>query len=75
MSSATPALLNKPIYKSITAWGVVIFVAAEAGITQACGGELLGAGLCGTIAAGLKYVGGALTALGLRRAAVAPNVT
>jgi hypothetical protein len=65
---------DKPWFKSLTTWGVIVFIAAEAGITEACAGGALGTGLCATLATGLKYIGGALAVFGLRRAAVSPNV-
>jgi hypothetical protein len=66
---------NKPVLKSLTVWGLIIFTAAQAGAVEACTAGLLGTGVCATITTILKYVGGALTVLGLRRAATAPNTT
>jgi len=65
---------DKPWFKSMTTWGMIVFAAASAGVTQACGDGVIGAGACDTIATVLQYVGGAMTVLGLRRAAVSPNV-
>jgi hypothetical protein len=64
---------DKPIYKSLTVWGVAIFVVAEAASAHLCEVEILNVATCGTIATVLKYIGGILGVLGLRRAATAPN--
>jgi hypothetical protein len=61
--------VDKPGYQSVTAWGLLILGGAEVMSRTACeGGEeaLLSAAACGTIAAVLKYIGIAVTALGLR---------
>jgi hypothetical protein len=64
---------GKPVYKSMTAWGLALFVAAQAGMVELCGAEVLTAATCGAFATVLKYIGGILTVLGIRRAATAPN--
>lgn len=64
---------DKPAYKSMTAWGLVIFVMAEAAAGEVCDAGLISVAACSTVATVLKYVGGVLTVLGLRRAATAPN--
>lgn len=60
---------DKPWFKSLTAWGVVLFAAGSAGIGEACGSAgLLSEGLCGSLNGFLTAFGSILAALGLRRA-------
>ncbi len=72
---------NKPIYRSLTAWGVVIFVAGEAGVAQLCGDAVLtyegkslfadawaGSALCNAADKSVAVIGQGLALLGLRRA-------
>ena len=61
---------EKKWYKSMTAWGVILFSAAQAGLGGACGeAMLLPEATCSWITSALTTVGGILTVLGLRRAA------
>lgn len=66
---------DKPIYKSITAWGLVLWVGVGAALNQACGVGVLSAELCATIGGWTDGIGQVLTFLGIRRAATAPNTT
>lgn len=65
---------DKPIFKSMTVWGVLIFVGVTAMLDQACSQGLISEVTCGTMTAWAKNIGGVLTVLGLRRAATAENV-
>ncbi len=56
---------DKPWYKSMTAWGLIALGAAEAAVQSG----LLPAG----VAIYVTYAGTAAVALGLRKAATAPN--
>jgi hypothetical protein len=62
---------DKPWYQSLTAWGLVAYVAGEAIISEACGAQaLFGSALCATLSSSIQTIGVVLTALGLRRASV-----
>ena len=62
---------DKPWFRSMTAWGVILFTASEAGIGGACGGEagLLSDATCAWLTSAMSSIGAILTVLGLRRAA------
>ena len=60
---------GKPWTQSLTAWGLVIFLAGEAALDQACGAGLIGDSACGVMSTWVQNIGVALTALGIRRAA------
>lgn len=70
-------LSDKPIFKSITAWGLVIFVMGEAGVATLCGSPELTFGgtfttnsaFCDLANTILAKAGMVLTALGVRKAA------
>jgi len=64
---------GKPIWKSITMWGIAIWTGGAAVLDQACGGGLLSESLCMTLTGWVETVGAVLTVVGLRRAATAPN--
>lgn len=55
--------------QSLTAWGLVIYVAGESLVTQACGSSLLPENLCGFLTSAVQNIGVVLTALGIRKAA------
>ena len=56
---------DKPWYKSLTAWGLIVLTAAEGAVQSG----LLPPGLATYVA----YAGAAAVALGLRKAATSPN--
>jgi hypothetical protein len=60
---------DKPWTQSLTAWGLVIYVAGEAAVGEICGGELISAEVCSLLENWAATVGVVLTALGIRRAA------
>lgn len=64
---------GKPWFKSVTAWGIVIFAAGSAAATGACEVGLLSTSACATVMSIVKWTGGILVTLGLRKAATAPN--
>ncbi len=63
-------MLNKPIYKSMTVWGLVLFAGAAPMLDAACQTGALGAESCAAFAVWLEKAGAVLTALGIRRAVV-----
>ena len=63
-----PELLGKPVWKSLTVWGLALWVAAEA-----CAAGFASAELCATLDHWATIVSGVLVSLGIRRAATAPN--
>lgn len=64
---------GKPWFKSVTAWGLVIFAAGSAAATGACEVGLLSSSVCETAMTVVQWTGGILVTLGLRKAATAPN--
>jgi hypothetical protein len=66
---------GKSWYKSITAWGVILWAMAAPGIETACDPNiaLLSVSTCNMLSAILAKVGAALTVIGIRRASTAPN--
>lgn len=66
--------LGKPWFKSLTAWGLLVFFGLTALIDQACAEGLLSHETCATLQGWSRSVGGVLTVLGLRKAATAKNV-
>ena len=65
---------DKPWFKSMTAWGLIIFFGGTAMLEQACSEGLIAAGVCAFALKATQTVGSIVGVLGLRRAAQAPNV-
>ena len=65
---------DKPWFKSITAWGLILFSVGSAGLTQICEVGLIDEGTCAAWMKTVQMVGGSLTALGIRKASTAKNV-
>lgn len=63
-------MLNKPIYKSMTVWGLVLFAGAAPMLDAACQSGALSVDACTAAAVWLEKAGAVLTALGIRRAVV-----
>lgn len=62
-------IFNKAWYKSLTAWGLIIYMSAQAGLGGACGeAALLPEATCSWITNAMGGIGSVLTVLGLRRA-------
>ncbi|MBR23332.1 MAG: hypothetical protein CMF57_13060 [Leifsonia sp.] len=68
-----PELLGKPVWKSLTVWGLALWVAAEAVLGEVCAAGFASAELCATLDHWATIVSGVLVSLGIRRAATAPN--
>lgn len=64
---------DKPIWQSITAWGLVVFFGLTAALDQACAGGVFSDDLCGKLTGWSEALGAILVTLGIRRAATAPN--
>jgi hypothetical protein len=64
---------DKPWYQSITAWGLVIYTIAMAGGNAACEAGLLSFSACDTVESIGGTIGIVITALGIRKAATAPD--
>jgi len=66
---------GKSWYKSLTAWGVVLWAGLAPMLSAACGDEasLLPATTCATLSTVATWAGSILTVLGVRKAATAPN--
>lgn len=62
-------MLGKPWFKSLTVWGLILWVGASASLNEACSGGLLASGTCDTLTHITAGVGQVLTFLGIRRAA------
>ena len=60
--------LDKPIYKSLTAWGVVVLLTGEFVFRTACDHGLIPGSACFALGPILDKIGIAMTALGIRRA-------
>lgn len=61
-------IFGKPWYQSMTAWGLVAYMAGEAAVTAACGDtQLLAANACTLLTAGIEGFGQILIVLGIRR--------
>ncbi len=65
---------DKPLLKSLTVWGVILYFGVVGVIDQACQQGLMADATCGRLSSIFTTVGGILTVLGLRRAATAPNI-
>ena len=67
---------DKPVWKSMTAWGLALFAAVPPALDVLCaeGTGVLSTETCAMLTTWAQNVGGVLTVLGLRRAATAPNV-
>jgi hypothetical protein len=68
--SEMPNLFGKPWFKSLTAWGLVVFVGATAGADAVCAAGMISPETCAMLKSGAEKVGGVLVVLGLRRAQV-----
>lgn len=62
---------DKKWTESLTAWGLVVFLAGESAVEQICGGgvDLIPPGVCDFLGTWVSNIGIVLTALGIRRAA------
>lgn len=63
------SIFGKPWFKSMTAWGLVLWVATLAGSEAACSSSLLQPDTCQAIQAISEKVSAVLVALGIRKAA------
>lgn len=61
---------GKDWFQSLTVLGLLIFVGAEAVVNEVCARDLASAALCAQAVSFLKTMGGILTVLGVRRAAL-----
>ena len=61
---------GKDWFESLTVWGLIIFVAADAVTAEVCARGLMSAAWCADAVGFLKTVGGILGVLGVRRAAL-----
>lgn len=64
---------GKPWFKSVTAWGLVVLVGVTSALGAMSDAQLLSPEKVATYSAWAQNIGMVMTALGLRRAATAPN--
>jgi hypothetical protein len=64
---------GKAWFKSMTAWGLIVWATAEAVMGQICEAGILSPDACSSAGAIVSAAGAILAALGIRRAATAPN--
>jgi len=57
-------------YKSLTAWGLILFYGVSGMIGDACSQGLISADLCATMQSKIETAGAVMTALGIRRAVI-----
>lgn len=72
MFDLTAWFSGKSWYKSLTAWGLVVFTAGDALVGEACALGLIGDETCATLEGWIVKVSGVLVGLGLRRAIAPP---
>tara|TARA_R110002020_G_scaffold323987_1_gene539764 strand:+ start:247 stop:480 length:234 start_codon:yes stop_codon:yes gene_type:complete len=59
---------EKPWYKSLTSWGLVVLVGVTSLLDEACAQGILLSGTCDMANMWLERIGIVMTALGIRRA-------
>ncbi len=59
---------DKPWYRSLTAWGIILFTAGAGLVAGACEQGLLGVGFCAGAKPIIQAIGAGMTAAGLRKA-------
>ena len=64
---------GKSWYKSLTAWGVIVFIVVTSAIDQVCAAGVASDSLCATLTTWSETIGAVLVTLGIRKAATAPN--
>lgn len=62
------AVFGKPWFKSLTAWGIVLWGVAPVLIDGACGLQLISVENCEAARFAVEKIGGILAAVGIRRA-------
>lgn len=66
---------GKSPFKSLTAWGLVVYAVGDSLVETACGPTgVLPSEACAQLAPAVESLGAILAALGIRKAATAPNV-
>tara|TARA_R110000751_G_scaffold182237_1_gene289117 strand:+ start:178 stop:393 length:216 start_codon:yes stop_codon:yes gene_type:complete len=58
---------DKKWFHSLTAWGVVVFVASTAGMESACAAELVSVETCGMVEGFTSKLSAVLVTLGIRK--------
>ena len=64
---------DKPLYKSMTVWGLALWQMGQPVLDSLCSAGILDVDTCGTAGEWLVKIGVILTGLGIRRAATSPN--
>ena len=64
---------DKPWYKSLTSWGLIVFVGATSVLDEACVQGMMSSDVCDIAKGLLSNVGVVLTVLGIRKAANTPT--
>ncbi len=58
---------DKPLYRSVTMWGLAVFVGVTAAFDEVCARELLSQSACDTGVYWAEKIGTVLGAIGIRR--------